>query len=321
MREGGGNLPAAAAEANTAAHLRSFARDMIDLHSHILPGIDDGAADLDVSLAMARRAVADGVCVQACTPHILPGVYNNTGAQIVAATAALQAALDQNGIALRLVPGADVHLAPDIVPRLRRGEALPLAGSRYVLVEPSHHVAPARMVDTFFNIMVAGYHPILTHPERLAWIRPNYAMIGQLAAGGVWMQITASSLTGTFGAEPKYWAQRMLEEGKVHILASDCHNMERRPPNLREGREAAAKRVGEQEAWHLVFGRPQCILDDKPPGSAPAPLAAGVKADKSDAGRAKVNNASGAPPASPAGGRPGVLAYLDGVRRFIGGKE
>src|SRR3954447_10675483 len=106
---------------------------MIDLHSHILPGIDDGAADLAVALEMARQSVGQGVSVLACTPHILPGLYHNSGPQIRAATLDLQRLIDQEGIPLLLVTGADVHMTPDFVGGLRSGHLLTLADSRYVL--------------------------------------------------------------------------------------------------------------------------------------------------------------------------------------------
>ena len=144
---------------------------MIDLHCHILPGLDDGATDLSVSIAMANAFVADGVTVVACTPHILPGLYHNSGPQIRQATAHLQHALEREGIPLRLVSGADNHIVPGFVAELRSGHLLSLADTRYVLVEPPHHVAPPRLEDLFFNLLVAGYVPILTHPERLTWIK------------------------------------------------------------------------------------------------------------------------------------------------------
>src|SRR5262245_29777691 len=138
---------------------------MIDLHCHILPGIDDGAADLSVSLAMARASVADGVSVVACTPHILHGLYHNSGPQIRQATEQLQQALNHEGIPLHLVVGADIHIVPDFVAGLRSGHLISLADTRYVLVEPPHHVAPVRLENLFFSLLVAGYVPILTHPE------------------------------------------------------------------------------------------------------------------------------------------------------------
>ena len=244
---------------------------VIDLHCHILPGIDDGAATLDVSLEMARASVADGVTAIACTPHILPGLYHNTGPQIREATSRLQEALDAANIPLRLVTGADVHITPDLVPGLRSGRLLSLADSRYVLVEPPHHVAPVKMGDVFFKLLLSGYIPILTHPERLSWIEAQYSTLQGLVRGGVWMQITAGSLTGAFGRSAQYWANRMLDEGCAHILATDAHDMGRRAPDLSKGCELAAKRLGSKEAEHLVLTRPLGILTNALPGTLPLP--------------------------------------------------
>jgi protein-tyrosine phosphatase len=244
---------------------------VIDLHCHILPGIDDGAPDLSVSLDMARASVADGVMVLACTPHILPGLYHNSGPQIRQATLELQQALDREGIPLRLVAGADVHMVPDFVAGLSSGRLLALADTRYVLVEPPHHVAPLRLEEFFFNLAVAGYVPILTHPERLSWIEAQYSAIQRLVRAGVWMQITAGSLTGAFGRSAQYWANRMLDEGCVHILATDAHDTRRRPPNLSKGRDLAAERVGAREAEHLVVTRPMGILENASPATLTMP--------------------------------------------------
>jgi protein-tyrosine phosphatase len=247
---------------------------VIDLHSHILPGIDDGATDLSVSVAMAQAWVADGVTTVACTPHILPGLYHNTGPQIKQAVLRLQGELDQRGIALKLVSGADVHVVPDFVAGLRSGRLLSLADSRYVLVEPPHHVPPPRLDDLMFQLIVAGYVPVVTHPERLSWIKTHFATFQNLVRSGVWMQITAGSLSGNFGTGPRYWAERMLDEGYVHILATDAHDTGRRAPNLRQGREIAAKRVGDTEAEHLVQTRPFGIIGNVSPSALPVPTPA-----------------------------------------------
>jgi protein-tyrosine phosphatase len=247
---------------------------MIDLHCHILPGIDDGAPHLAISIAMAKAFVADGVSVVACTPHILPGLYHNTGPQIREATERLQQILNRESIALRLVTGADNHIVPDFVAQLHSGHLLPLADSRYVLVEPPHHVAPPRLEDLFFSLLVADCVPILTHPERLKWISSYYQTIQRLACAGVWMQITAGSLAGAFGRNARYWAERMLDEGYVHILATDAHDVNHRPPNLSQGRLLAAKRVGDVEAQHLVITRPEGVLLNDLPSNLPRPKSA-----------------------------------------------
>jgi len=247
---------------------------MIDLHSHILPGIDDGAADLTASLAMARAYVADGVSVVACTPHILPGLYSNSGSAIRQATARLQQTLKDEGIPLALVTGADNHIAPNFVGELQSGHLLSLGDTRYVLVEPPHHVPPPRLEDLFFNILVADYVPILTHPERLTWISAHYHAIQRLIHAGTWMQITAGSLAGGFGRTARYWAERMLDEGLVHLIATDAHDLDRRPPNLSLGRELAAKRVGDTEAQNLVLSRPEGMLRNDLPANLAPPNAA-----------------------------------------------
>jgi protein-tyrosine phosphatase len=244
---------------------------MIDLHCHILPGIDDGAGDLETSLAMARTFVADGVLIVACTPHILPGLYHNSGPQIRDATAKLQQLLIERGIPLRLTTGADNHVIPGFLSELRSGKLLSLADSRYVLVEPPHHVAPPRLEELFFNLITANYVPILTHPERLTWINSAYASMERLYTAGAWFQVTAGSLSGDFGRNARYWAERLLDEGKVHLLATDAHDLKARAPRLSRGRELAAKRVGEVEAQNLVVTRPRGVLQNVPPSELPHP--------------------------------------------------
>lgn len=183
---------------------------MLDLHCHMLPAIDDGAVDLDMALDMARMAVADGIRTIACTPHIYPGMYENDASGIRAAIAAFQAELDQRDINLRLVEGADVHLVPGLLDGLREGRVPTIAGSRYLLLEPSHHVAPPRFEDSVFELMAAGYVPVITHPERLSWVEDQYAVFDRLSRRGAWMQVTAGALTGRFGRRVKYWGERVL---------------------------------------------------------------------------------------------------------------
>ncbi len=242
---------------------------MIDLHCHMLPGIDDGAPDITVALAMARCAVADGITVTACTPHIYPGLYENNRDGIVAAVAALRIILLEENIPLTLTVGADTHIAPDLIASIRTGRVPTLNDTRYLLLEPPHHVAPPRFEETVFQLGAAGYVAVITHPERLTWIADHYDMFERLGRGGAWMQVTAGSVTGRFGARPRYWAERMLDEGLVHILATDSHHIDRRPPLLAEAREAAALRLGAEEANNLVEVRPRGIIEDTPPEHLP----------------------------------------------------
>ena len=140
------------------------------------------------SLEMARMSVADGVTVIACTPHIFAGVYNNSGPDVRRRVDRLQSELDAAQIAVRLVSGGDVHVAPDLVAKLKSGEALSLNDSRYVLVEPPHHVLPPNIEGLFFDLLSAGYVPIVTHPERMSWIDRDYDRLMRLVRSGAWMQ-------------------------------------------------------------------------------------------------------------------------------------
>lgn len=251
---------------------------MIDLHCHLLPGIDDGAPNLETALRMARIAAEDGIEVVACTPHIFPGVFENDSAGIRQHVARLQVRLSEDGIPLRLSWGADAHVAPNLLERLKAGTVPSLHDSRYFLLEPPHNVAPPNFEAFVFNLIAAGYVPVITHPERLTWIEDHYEMFVDLARRGAWMQITAGSLCGRFGDSARYWGERMLDEGLVHILATDAHSSEKRPPLLAEGMRAASRWVGKEEARHLVETRPRGILMDTPPEALPAmPASTSVK--------------------------------------------
>lgn len=234
---------------------------------------------------MARLAVADGVTVQACTPHIYPGVYNNSGPDIRLRVAALQEALDEAGIPLRLVTGADVHVAPDLPSKLANGDVLSLNDTRYVLLETPHHVLPPRVEEIFFSLTTAGYVPILTHPERMTWIEQRYDLIKALAHAGTLMQITSGALLGRFGTRARYWSERMLDEGLVQIVASDAHDTIHRPPILCGALDALSARVGEEEAMRMIWDRPYSILANYAPEQfvhVPPP----ERADDSATGRA-----------------------------------
>jgi protein-tyrosine phosphatase len=240
----------------------------------LLPGIDDGSKDLAMSLAMARMAAADGISTIACTPHILPGVYNNSGPAIRGAVDRLRGCIAEAGVAISLVTGADVHIAPDLGVQLRDGRVLTLNDSRYLLIEPPHHVLPPRFEDLIFGLQASGFVPILTHPERLSWIDGHYDLIRRLVSSSVLMQITAGSVMGRFGRRPRYWADRMLDEGLCHLLATDAHNTEQRAPRMADARDLVAQRLGDNEAINLVLRRPQGILDNRSPAElAPLPQA------------------------------------------------
>lgn len=260
---------------------------MIDLHCHLLPGIDDGASDLATALEMARIAAADGITLTACTPHIYPGLYENDAAGIARAVEGLRHQLREAGIPLQVTTGADIQMIPELVERLGSGAFPTLHGSRYFLFEPPHHSVPARFTESLFDARASGYVPIITHPERLTWLDDaHYGWFVTAARDGAWLQVTAGALTGRFGPRPKYWAERLLDDGVVHLLATDAHAADRRPPLLAEGREAAARWLGADEADRLVNQRPQAVIDDAAPATVtPPPALGGPACERPDSAR------------------------------------
>jgi len=236
---------------------------MIDLHSHILPKLCDGSQDIETSLEMARIAVADGISVQACTPHIYPGAYENNAQIIQLAMDKLQSELDSRSIPLKLVIGADTHMVPEVMTGLKNGRIPCLNHSRYFLLEPSHHVPVPHFVERIINFVRAGYIPLITHPERLRWLDENYYDdFVEVAKQGAWVQITAGAIEGKFGKKAKYWAEKFLDDGVVHVIATDAHGVKNRPPVLSVGVQLAAKIVGQQEADRMVNERPQSVIDN-----------------------------------------------------------
>ena len=245
---------------------------MIDLHCHLLPGIDDGAAALEVSLEMARIAVEDGISVTACTPHIYPGLFENTGPDILRRVEALREDLEHHGVALRITSGADIQMVPELVAGLNSNAMPTLGGSRYFLFEPPHHTVPAGFAELLFNALASGYVPVITHPERLTWLDDeHYPWFQEAAWRGAWLQLTSGAVTGRFGRRARYWSERFLDDGLVHILATDAHEPVHRPPLLSEGRDAAVRWVGAEEAEAMVLHRPAAVLEDRAPAEVPGP--------------------------------------------------
>lgn len=233
---------------------------MIDLHSHILTGLDDGAETLAVSLEMARMAVADGITHMACTPHILPGRYPNSYATIHPAIASLKAVLKQNQIPLTLVAGADVHVAWDLDVRLISGEIPTLNGSRYFLLEPPHQFSPPWLEILTRRLFEAGFVPIITHPERLGWVTRHFDVIERLHAMGCPLQLTADSLLGRFGARAKAAAMQILKEDMRCFVASDAHGATWRTPEMSRAMQMVTVCLGEEAADSMFVTIPQTIL-------------------------------------------------------------
>jgi len=247
---------------------------MIDLHCHMLPGIDDGAPDLATALKMAEIAVADGITMTACTPHIYPGLFDNTGPQIMHRVEAFRTRIQEADIPLEITYGADIQLVPEMVRGLQSGHMPTLHGTRYFLFEPPHHTVPIGFLHLIFDLLASGYQPVITHPERLTWLDDeHYEWFIDAARHGAWIQLTAGAVTGRFGRHAQYWSEKFLDDGFVHILATDAHDPGYRPPLLAEGRVVAEHYLGAAEAELLVTGRTQAVIENREPAEIPPPPA------------------------------------------------
>ena len=249
---------------------------MIDTHCHLLPGLDDGAPDDAVALAMARAAVADGVTAIAATPHMREGDYLNERPKVLEAVARFRELLGREGVPLAVEPGSEVHLSARLAERLaeRRilayGDRLPADGRpAYVLLECPYRTRPIRLDETAFELMLAGFVPVLAHPERIRWFQEDPARYEALVARGVLGQMTTSSLLGTFGKKVQALAESFVRRGLVHVLASDSHDTEYRPPRLSEARRRWADLAGETSAEAATVGIPRALVEGRPVEVAP----------------------------------------------------
>jgi protein-tyrosine phosphatase len=240
------------------------------LRAHMLPGFADGPADLAAALDMARMAVADGVLVAALSPQIQPGFSSPTPEDIRRAVADFEKRLIDAHIPLHVVASSEAHMRPDFMGALRSGAILPVNGSRYVMCDLPQMVMPPKLERVMDDMLAEGFVPIVTNPEKLKWLEAHYELFQSLVKDGIWMQVTAGSLTGKFGKRTQYWAERLLGSSMAHILASDCHDTKLRTPVLSEAFDMARKIVGESAALDLVLTRPLNVLDNEPREASPS---------------------------------------------------
>ncbi|MCP4400712.1 MAG: tyrosine protein phosphatase [bacterium] len=234
---------------------------MIDIHCHILPGIDDGAETIEESLEMARMAVTDGIRTIVATPHQHNGVYTNSTERIRQHVEHLRTALQEADISLEILPGADVHIDVNASEKIKTGEIMTVNQTgRYFLLEFPAHTIPPNIEKITFDLLLKNITPILTHPERIAEVQENPQRIYDLVASGVLSQITAMSLSGGFGRRAQKCAKILLQHNMAHIIASDGHSTNSRPPILSEGLKAAGRIVGDEFATAMVTSIPQQII-------------------------------------------------------------
>ncbi len=235
---------------------------MIDVHCHILPGIDDGPTEIGESLKMAETAYRDGITTIVATPHVKDRIYP---AEIIRdKVAELNSLLATRHIPVKILQGADVNalLAPSLL------KDYTINGTNYILFEFPHGYLPKNAGEILFKAVLAGLQPIITHPERNASILRNPDLLIELTGVNPLIQITAGSLTGYFGAEARDCGIYLLKKGLVDILATDAHSNSSRIPVLSEGLSVAEKIIGRENALRLVESNPESVVSGLPVNAA-----------------------------------------------------
>ncbi len=243
---------------------------VVDIHSHILPEVDDGPKSWDVCVEMCRRAAADGIAHMVATPHANDR-YHYDREYLQGLLAHLQELV---GDSLKLSLGCDFHLSYE---NLQDAFANPtryvIENTHYLLVEFNNYGIPQNTTESFMKLGDRGITPIITHPERNPILRESPQRVLEWAEQGCVIQVTGSALTGFWGERTRSAALWLFERQAVHVLATDAHDLEKRVPVLSTARKAAAEVCGEEIANALVELNPQAIVNDQPLPYAPRPVA------------------------------------------------
>ncbi len=248
---------------------------MIDIHAHILPGLDDGPSSMEESMEMARLAYEDGTKTMVATPHNRDVVSTSSWPDVRSLVNQMNRHLDSEGIDLRLLLGMENHLEMDIPDQLEKGLAVPIENTQYILVELPFEVYPFYTDDVLFQIQLRGFRPIIVHPERTNAIQEDPQILVDLIEKGALSQVTSDSILGRFGKNVEEFTKEILKQNLVHIIASDCHTAYgSRKPSMSEGLHAAAKVVGHLAANMMVNDIPDAVVNDRKLGVDDLPKAA-----------------------------------------------
>lgn len=233
---------------------------MIDIHSHILPDLDDGARSMKTAREMARIAAQSGIQGIIATPHVITGIYDNNRHKILKTVENLNNTLTEQNIPVHIMPGAEYHLESTLPARLNAGQLLTLNESgRYLLVELPETLVPDYTMQILYELQLAGITPVIAHPERNQHLMSDSDLLAAMSNRGAVMQLTASSLTGLFGSTVQKNAWRLIDGGCTVVVASDAHSTRGRVPSLREACLEISARRGEESARTLCYENPRRI--------------------------------------------------------------
>ncbi|MCP4254568.1 MAG: capsular biosynthesis protein [Candidatus Scalindua sp.] len=235
---------------------------MIDIHTHILPSIDDGPETIEESIELCKVAANDGIKKIVATPHSNNGVYEPTSAEIMNAVDALNTQLVVQQIDIDIFPGAEIHISEGLVESVKNGDVLTINnGGKFILLEFPFAFIPPGTDKFVFNLKVNGIIPIIAHAERISAFQRKPELVDQLVNIGARVQINANCLTKRGNRGERKCAEWLLKKRLVHFIASDTHSLRGRPPILSEAVRSASRIVGEEVAKTLVCHNPEQILN------------------------------------------------------------
>lgn len=235
---------------------------MIDLHTHILPFIDDGAEDMEMSLAMLEIAANDGITDIVVTPHFIPGSFDNTMEVVLEQCERLTSAMKEKNLELRVYPGNEVFISPETPQLLSEGKICSLNRSRYVLIELPMSLVPEYTASVLYEVRLQGYTPIIAHPERNVMIGKNPGILAELVQQGCLAQVNATSITGLYGKDIQKVVMSLLDKGLVHFVSSDSHTCSGRSPKLSKARDIVRNRWGKETARLLFETNGACVINN-----------------------------------------------------------
>lgn len=232
--------------------------NIIDLHTHVLPGMDDGARDMDTALQMLKNAAASDVKALAVTPHCnIPGRYDNyCDANYMNRLRALRSAAEEAGIDVRIMAGSEARANDLLLPMLEKGKLMTLNGSRYLLTEFAPDVSPQYCEKMLKGILAMGYVPLIAHPERYECLWQRTYLAERWLNMGCHIQLTAASILGKFGAEPQRSCTALMREDLVACVASDAHGQRRRTNYLGDVAAYLSCQYSPQYAQMLLWHNP-----------------------------------------------------------------